>query len=137
MLIITRTVHFCAAHRLYNNSWSEEKNREVYGKCSNPGGHGHNYTLKVSVTGEIDKENGMVINVTDLRDVLSREIINKLDHRDLNNDIDFFAGQVTTMENMVQIIAKRLETPLKALGVRLVKLELNESEKNSVTMEIS
>jgi len=136
MLIVTRTIHFCAAHRLYNDSWSESKNRDIFGKCSNEGGHGHNYTLKVSVTGELDKESGMVVNVTALRDILQREIFDKLDHRDIDREVDFLDGVVSTMENIVIKIAEKLDAPLNNLGVKLVKLELNESDKNSVTLEL-
>ena len=136
MLTVTRTIHFCAAHRLYNDSWDEAKNREIFGKCSNEGGHGHNYTLKISVSGELDKKSGMVVNVTELRDILKREIFDKLDHRDLDNEVDFLDCLVSTMENLVIKIAENLENPLNELGVKLVKLELNESDKNSVTLEL-
>ena len=136
MLTVTRTIHFCAAHRLYNDAWDETKNREIFGKCSNEGGHGHNYTLKISVSGELDKNSGMVVNVTELRDILKREIFNKLDHRDLDNEVDFLDGLVSTMENLVIKIAENLKNPLNELGVKLVKLELNESDKNSVTLEL-
>ncbi len=136
MLTVTRTIHFCAAHRLYNDSWDETKNREIFGKCSNEGGHGHNYTLKISVSGELDKNSGMVVNVTELRDVLKREIFDKLDHRDLDNEVDFLDGLVSTMENLVIKIAENLEKPFNELDVKLVKLELNESDKNSVTLEL-
>ncbi|MCK5852854.1 6-carboxytetrahydropterin synthase, partial [bacterium] len=124
------------AHRLYNDSWDEAKNREIFGKCSNEGGHGHNYTLKISVSGELDKKSGMVVNVTELRDILKREIFDKLDHRDLDNEVDFLDCLVSTMENLVIKIAENLENPLNELGVKLVKLELNESDKNSVTLEL-
>jgi len=136
MLTVTRTIHFCAAHRLYNDSWDESKNRDVFGKCSNKGGHGHNYTLKISVTGPLNEESGMVVNVTELRDILQREIFDKLDHRDLDREIDFLKGKVSTMENLVVKIAENLDNPLSKLGVKLVKLELNESDKNSVTLEL-
>ncbi len=136
MLTVTRTIHFCAAHRLYNDSWDESKNRDVFGKCSNEGGHGHNYTLKISVTGPLNKDSGMVVNVTELRDILQQEIFDKLDHRDLDREVDFLKGMVSTMENIVVKIAENLEKPLSNLGVKLVKLELNESDKNSVTLEL-
>ncbi len=136
MLTVTRTIHFCAAHRLYNDSWDESKNRDVFGKCSNEGGHGHNYTLKISVTGPLNKDSGMVVNVTELRDILQQEIFDKLDHRDLDREVDFLKGMVSTMENLVVKIAENLEKPLSNLGVKLVKLELNESDKNSVTLEL-
>jgi len=136
MLTVTRTIHFCAAHRLYNDLWDESKNRDVFGKCSNKGGHGHNYTLKISVTGPLNEKSGMVVNVTELRDILQREIFDKLDHRDLDREIDFLKGKVSTMENLVVKIAENLDNPLSKLGVKLVKLELNESDKNSVTLKL-
>ncbi len=137
MLTITRTVHFCAAHRLFNPSWPDERNRKVYGRCSNPGGHGHNYTLAVSVTGRLDDETGMVVNVTELGEVLRREVVERLDHRNLNTDVPFLKNVVPTMENIVAKLAARLESPLGGLGVRLVKLELSESDKNRVTLEFT
>jgi len=121
---------------LYNDSWSESKNRDVFGKCSNEGGHGHNYTIKISVTGPINKQSGMVVNVTSLRDILKREIFDKLDHRDLDKEVEFLKGQISTMENIIVKISKILEEPLNKLGVKIVKLELNESDKNSVTLEL-
>lgn len=136
MLTVTRTIHFCAAHRLYNKNWSEEKNREIFGKCSNKGGHGHNYTLKVTVTGKLDEESGMIVNVTELRDILKGEIFDKLDHKNLNKELEFLDGKISTMENIILKIAEILKTPLKNAGVKLVKLELNESDKNSVTLEL-
>ncbi len=136
MLIVTRTIHFCAAHRLYNDKWSEEKNQEVFGKCCSEGGHGHNYTLKVSVTGKLDEESGMIVNVTALRDVLKKEIFEKLDHCDLNKKTNFLNGKISTMENLVLKIAEILKLPFEKIGVKLVKLELNESDKNSVTLNL-
>ncbi len=134
MLTVTRTVEFCAAHRLFNPEWPDEKNLEVYGRCSNPGGHGHNYTLKVSVTGNYDKESGMVINVTKLRDILQKEVVKKFDHKNLN-DIDDFKNTVTTMEVIALTISGNLRKPFSEAGIKLVKLELSESDKNTVTLE--
>ncbi len=135
MLTVTRTVYFCAAHRLYNPDWSDDQNFEVYGKCSNFGGHGHNYTLKVSVSGNFDKETGMVINVTKLRDILKNEIVEKYDHKNLN-EVDDFKNTVPTMEVIALKISKNLEKPFLNEGIKLVKLELSESEKNTVTLEL-
>ncbi len=135
MLTVTRTVYFCAAHRLYNPDWSDGQNFEVYGKCSNFGGHGHNYTLKVSISGSFDKETGMIINVTRLRDILKKEIIEKYDHKNLN-EVDDFKNTVPTMEVIALKISKNLETPFLNEGIKLVKLELSESEKNTVTLEL-
>jgi len=136
MLTVTRTVYFCAAHRLYNATWSDNQNFEVYGKCSNIGGHGHNYTLKVSVLGNFDEETGMIINVTKLRDILKNEIVKKYDHKNLN-EVDDFKNTVPTMEVIALKISKNLEKPFLNEGIKLVKLELSESEKNTVTLKLT
>jgi 6-pyruvoyltetrahydropterin/6-carboxytetrahydropterin synthase len=133
---LTRTVHFSAAHRLYNPAWSAARNTEVYGRCARPGGHGHNYTLRVTVTGTLDEATGMVMNVTDLGALLRREVVAQLDHRNLNTDVPFLEGVVTTMENIAARLAERLAGPLAEMGVRLSALELAESERNSVRLEI-
>jgi 6-pyruvoyltetrahydropterin/6-carboxytetrahydropterin synthase len=133
---VTRTVRFSAAHRLHNPDWSDERNRAVYGRCANPGGHGHNYALRVTVTGPLDPESGMVLNVTDLRDVLRAEVVERMDHRNLNTDVPYLEGAVTTMENIAMRIAEQLAEPLKRMGVRLSRLELAESDRNSVTLEL-
>jgi 6-pyruvoyltetrahydropterin/6-carboxytetrahydropterin synthase len=133
MITVSRTVRFCAAHRLCNPAWSPAENRRVYGRCSNPGGHGHNYTLTVTVCGPHDPATGMVVNVSALGAVLEREVVAHLDHRDLNHDVDFLAGTITTMENLAAILAARLGPPLAALGVKLTALELAESDYNRVT----
>ena len=135
MLTVTRTVYFCAAHRLYNPDWSDDQNFEVYGKCSNPGGHGHNYTLKVSISGNFDEKTGMVINVTKLRDILKKEIVEKYDHKNLN-DVDDFKNTVPTMEVIALRISKNLEKPFSEVGIKLAKLKLSESEKNTVTLKL-
>jgi len=137
MITVTRKVEFCAAHRLYNHDWDDAKNREVFGKCSNLHGHGHNYVLNVSVSGSLDEESGMIVNVSTLGAVLKREVVDTLDHRNLNTDVDFLSGVITTMENIVGKLAERLVPALEVMGLTLVKLELSESNKNSVTLELS
>ena len=133
MLTVTRTVEFCAAHRLYNPDWDDARNREVFGKCSNPGGHGHNYSVTVTVTGPLDQESGMIVNVATLAGILKREVVEQLDHRNLNTDVDFLVGEITTMENIALKLAQRLKPTVAALGLSLIRLELAESDKNSVT----
>ncbi|NLF39001.1 hypothetical protein GX586_06115 [bacterium] len=135
MLTVSRTVCFSAAHRLHSPELTDEQNCAVFGKCATPGGHGHNYALTVSVTGPHDLKTGMIVNVTLLHEVLLREVVNELDHRDLNTDVPFLRGVVTTMENVALVLAHRLEEPLAAIGVRLVRLDLAESERNKVTLE--
>ena len=134
LMTVSRTVEFCAAHRLCNPAWSAAENARVYGRCSNPGGHGHNYELSISVSGPKDPASGMIVNVTALRDVLQAEVVEQLDHRNLNTDVAFLAGVITTMENLAEHIAARLKPRLQALGVRLVALTLAESDHNQVTV---
>lgn len=135
MLTVSRTVTFCAAHRLWNPVLSPEENARIYGKCSREGGHGHNYTVTITVTGSVDKETGMIVNVTDLKKVMKKYIVDEFDHRDLNTDVPCLTGIITTMENITGVIAHRLEEPLNALGVTLTRLELKESDTNIVTLE--
>lgn len=135
LLTVSRSVRFSAAHRLFNPAWSTEENTRVYGRCSNEGGHGHNYSLTVSVAGPIDPANGMVVNVTLLRDVLQRMVVDQLDHRNLNTDVPFLAGIVPTMENIVAKLAALLSPELERLGVALRRIDLAESESNSVTLD--
>jgi 6-pyruvoyltetrahydropterin/6-carboxytetrahydropterin synthase len=137
MITVTLKVEFCAAHRLYNPAWDDAKNREVFGKCSNPHGHGHNYVMRVSVSGPLDEESGMIVNVSTLGAALKREVVDTLDHRNLNTDVDFLSGVITTMENIAMKLAERLVPTLKAMGLTLVRLELSESNTNSVTLELA
>ena len=136
MLTLTHTVHFAAAHRLSSAALSPEENQRVFGKCALPGGHGHNYALGVTVTGPVDQTSGMIVNVTRLHEVVQREVLDCMDHRDLNEDVHFLRGVVTTMEHLVTAIAERLQDPLTRLGVRLVRLTLAESDKNLVTLDL-
>ena len=89
MLYITRKEHFNAAHQLRNNNWSEEKNVEVFGKCANKNWHGHNYNLFVTIKGEPNPETGFIMNVKELSEIINSEILEKLDHKNLNLDVDF------------------------------------------------
>ncbi len=134
-LTVSRTASFSAAHRLYNPAWSEEKNVHVYGKCSREGGHGHNYTLTLRVCGRHDRATGMVVNVTLLHEMLQREVVDQLDHRDLNTDVPFLADVIPTMENLAVKIAERLAPCLAPLGVAMRSLELAESATNRVILE--
>ena len=127
---ITRRALFCAGHRLYNSLFSDEKNREIFGECSNPNGHGHNYVLEVSVSGEVESQTGMVINLKELKRVLDSEIIAQVDHRNLNSDVDFMRGVIPTSENLAAKIWDILDAKL---GERkLSRIVLWESENNRV-----
>jgi 6-pyruvoyltetrahydropterin/6-carboxytetrahydropterin synthase len=100
MVYVTRKAHFSASHRLFNPAWSEEKNREVFGKCANPNGHGHNYEIEVTVKGAPPRDTGMVIDLKTLADIIEREVVEKVDHKHVNYDVDFLKGIIPTAENM-------------------------------------
>ncbi len=128
---ITRRVHFCAAHRLENQDWSEERNREVFGLCANPNWHGHNYDLDVTVEAELNPETGFVMDLSDLSDLVEREVVEDLDHKNLNLDVEWMRGAITSTENLVVAIWRRLETTLPE-GVTLSRLVLWETDRNYV-----
>lgn len=128
-----RKAHFNAAHRLNNPDWSSEKNRDVYGICNNANYHGHNYNLEVKVTGEIDKETGMVMDIKTLSDILKTEIEERFDHKNLNMDTVEFKHLNPTVENIVVVIWKLLRVKLAdnlELSVRLYETERNYAEYN-------
>lgn len=129
---ITRRAHFCAAHRLHSPHFSDEENRRIYGKCNNPFGHGHNYWMDVTVEGEVDPKTGMVINLFDLKDIIEREIVEPVDHHNLNEDVEMMNGIIPTIENMVVRFWEVLSNALPQ-HVRLVRLHIQETDKNSVT----
>ena len=108
MITVSRKAHFNAAHKLYRPDWSDEKNREVFGKCSNQNFHGHNYELIVSLTGNIDPETGYVYDISKLKNIIKSEVEDYLDHKNLNTDIDEFANLNPTAENIVVLIYDRL-----------------------------
>ncbi len=122
MVYLTRRERFNAAHRLYNNQWSEEKNREVFGKCANENFHGHNFELFVTVKGEVDPETGFVVNAHHLSKVIKQEIVEKLDHMNLNKDVDFLEGILPSSENIVIAIWKKLEVLLDDCQLHCIKL---------------
>ena len=105
---VSRKAHFNAAHRLHVEDWSEDKNNEVFGKCCNPNYHGHNYDLEVTVTGEIDKESGYLIDMKSLSDIISEKVESKFDHKNLNIDTKEFKNLIPTAENIAIVIWKIL-----------------------------
>lgn len=128
---VTRRETFNAAHRLYNKNWSDEKNEEVFGKCSNPNFHGHNYVLYVSVTGEISEETGYVIDLNILKQIIRTEIIELLDHKNLNLDVEAFHETNPTAENIALFIFKTLKKQIDSnyrLSVKLYETENNIAE---------
>jgi 6-pyruvoyltetrahydropterin/6-carboxytetrahydropterin synthase len=127
---VFRKEQFNSAHRLYRKDWSDEKNKEVFGLCSNPNYHGHNYELIVKVTGEINPETGYVVDLKILKELIRHEVIEAFDHRNLNLDVPEFKNLNPTAENIVVVIYNKLRKHLDSaldLSVRL-----NETERNSV-----
>ncbi len=128
MVFLTRRSRFNAAHKLWVKDWSDEKNIEIFGKCANPNFHGHNYTLYVTVKGDPDPVTGMLINAKDLAAIIKSEVIEKLDHKNLNLDVDFLpTGMQTTCENLAVLIWKRLESKIQQCQLHSVKLEETEN----------
>ena len=125
MVYLTRKEHFNAAHRLHNEQWSDEKNREVFGKCNNKNWHGHNYDLYVTVKGEPSPDTGFIINAKKLSELIQKEVCDKLDHKNLNLDVDFLKGIHPSTENVAKAIWRQLESHLagKLHCVKLVETE--------------
>jgi 6-pyruvoyltetrahydropterin/6-carboxytetrahydropterin synthase len=132
MIYITRKEHFNAAHRLFRAEFSDEKNLEVFGKCSNPNWHGHNYELFVTIKGEVDPETGFLINLKDLSKVINELVVNKLDHKNINLEVDFMAGKLASAENLAIAIWEQLAEPVLLTGASLHSVKLFETERNFV-----
>ncbi|RLD39026.1 MAG: 6-carboxytetrahydropterin synthase [Bacteroidetes bacterium] len=132
MIYITRRERFTAAHRLFRKEYSDEENMEVFGKCSNPNWHGHNYQLFVTVKGEINPKTGFLINLTDLKNIIREKIIDKVDHKNLNIEVDFLKNKFTSTEVIAVSIWKELENNIKNMGATLHCVKISETENNSV-----
>ncbi|MBL7923622.1 MAG: 6-carboxytetrahydropterin synthase [Bacteroidia bacterium] len=132
MLYITRKERFNAAHKLFRQEWSDEKNMEVFGKCSNPNWHGHNYDLYVTVKGKINRETGFVIDLKFLSKLIKEMVIDKLDHKNVNLDVDFMAGRMASTEVLAETIWQQLEAPIRSQGCQLHSIKLYETENNYV-----
>lgn len=130
MIYVTRRAHFSAAHRLFNPSFSDSRNEEIFDKCNNFHGHGHNYRLEVTVKGVPDPETGYVIDLKVLARIMDEEIIDKVDHKHLNIDVDFLRGIIPTAENIAIIFWGILEP--KILSGTLHSIKLFESDNNFV-----
>jgi 6-pyruvoyltetrahydropterin/6-carboxytetrahydropterin synthase len=128
MVYLTRSEHFNAAHKLYNPNWTPEKNDEVFGKCANQNWHGHNYELLVTVKGKPDPGTGFVFDVKRLSIIIKEHIIEKLDHRNLNVDVDFMKGQLCSTENLAIAIWQQLRPHLPS-GVQLHAIKLYETPR--------
>jgi 6-pyruvoyltetrahydropterin/6-carboxytetrahydropterin synthase len=132
MMYITRRERFNAAHRLYKPEWDDEKNLHVFGKCANPNWHGHNYVLFVTLKGPVDPELGFVVNLKTVSQLIREFIIEKLDHKNLNIEVDFLKGKIMSTENLSIAIWNELSPHIKALGCEIHKIKLEETENNYV-----
>lgn len=132
MIYITRKEHFNAAHKLYREEWSKEKNEEVFGRCANANWHGHNYDLFVTIKGEINPETGFVIDLKELKDIILNYVVDKLDHRNLNLDVDFMKGKMASTEVLAMEIWKQLAPEISSRGAVLHCIKLYETANNYV-----
>lgn len=122
MVYITRKIEFSASHLYHNPAFSAEENRRIFGKCNNPHGHGHNYVLEVTVVGDPDPNTGMVLDLKELKGILQREIIERMDHRFLNYEVAELAGQIPTCENLATVIWNFLEPKIIKGSLHRVRL---------------
>jgi 6-pyruvoyltetrahydropterin/6-carboxytetrahydropterin synthase len=138
MLLLSRTIHFNSAHRLYRPDRSEEWNRRVYGKAANPGGFGHNYALELSVMGTPDPDSAMIVNLTDLDRILKDEVDRPLDHRHLNFEVPEFAQIPATAENLARWIWTKVEARIRREGwaCRIAQLKLTVTPGFSVEITV-
>lgn len=127
---VTRRSTFSASHRLYNPALSEAQNNELFDKCANPHGHGHNYVLEVTVAGTPGKDSGYVIDLKRLKRIIQEEVLSRFDHKHLNHDVEYFKDLVPTAENIAVVIWSLLSPKIK--DGRLFSVRLHETENNIV-----
>ena len=127
---VTRRLHFSAAHRVHNPTLSDAENRQIFGKCNNPNWHGHNYILDVSVRGPLDERTGYVIDLSRVKEIVTTHVIDKVDHRNPNLEVDFLRNVIPTTENVVVAFWRELEPALKP--AQLTRLVLWETVNNYV-----
>lgn len=130
MYYLKKQVTFSAAHRLCSPFLSDEENFQTYGKCSNPNFHGHNYTVEVMIGGEIDSRTGMTIDYRELENIINEEVIQYVDHRNLNIEVEFLRDIIPTAENLAFIFFKRLEGRIREKGYKLISVSVSEKEEN-------
>ena len=124
---ISRKFEFSASHRYWRDDWSDEKNKEVFGLCTSPYGHGHNYELHVAITGDIDPKTGMIVNLTVLK-ARVKKILDQFDHKFLNMDTDYFKDKIPTTENIARVLFELIKEDLSKDGYQLVKIRLYERQ---------
>ena len=132
MIYLTRRERFCAAHRMFRQEWSDEENMRVFGKCSNPNWHGHNYVMWVTVKGEVSDKQGFVMNINMLKKIIQERIVNKIDHKNINLDVDFMKGKIATTENLAVAIWNELKPHIEKEGAILHCVRIAETENNSI-----
>jgi 6-pyruvoyltetrahydropterin/6-carboxytetrahydropterin synthase len=132
MLYLTRRETFNAGHRLFRQDWSDEENNRVYGKCSNPHWHGHNYVLYVTVKGNLNPETGFVINLKVLSRVIREYVTEKIDHMNINTQVDFMKGKLASTENLAMAIWDVIDPHIRKLGIELHCVKLVETENNYI-----
>jgi len=132
MIYLTRRERFSAAHRLFHPDLSDEENLEKYGHCANPSWHGHNYIVWVTVKGEVRNAEGYVVDLKAISTILKEKIIDKLDHKNINLDVDFMIDKIASTENLAIGIWIELEQEIKRLGIELHSIKLQETENNTV-----
>lgn len=132
MIYLTRRERFSAAHRVYNPGLSDEENLEKYGQCANPSWHGHNYIFWVTVKGEVKENDGYVVDLKKISEILKRKVVDKLDHKNLNLEVDFLSNKIASTENIAISIWDEIEGEIRNLGVELHCIKLQETENNSV-----
>ena len=125
MVYLTRRAEFAASHYYHSDALSAEENRRIFGKCNNPNGHGHNYTLEVTVKGDVDRRSGFVVDLKDLKEVMNREVIDALDHRFLNKEVPEFKTAIPTTENLAIAIWQRLSPKLTNAKLHRVRVYEN------------
>lgn len=132
MIYITRKASFNAAHKLSRPDWTEAQNTEVFGKCANPNWHGHNYQLYVTVKGEINPETGFLVDLKWLKEITNTYVVDKIDHRNLNLDVDFMSGKLASTENLAIAIWDELVHLIAEAGAELHSIKIYETENNFV-----
>ncbi len=122
MVYLTRKAEFSASHYYHNPEFTAEENKRIFGKCNNPNGHGHNYTLEVTVKGAVDRRSGFVVDLKELKEIMNREVIEALDHRFLNKEVAEFAQSIPTTENLAISIWNRLKPKLRLAELHRIRV---------------
>ncbi|HON18461.1 MAG TPA: 6-carboxytetrahydropterin synthase [Salinivirgaceae bacterium] len=132
MIYVTRRERFSSAHRLFRQDWDDEKNLSIFGNCSHPNWHGHNYVLWVTIKGKVNPETGFVVNLKELSKIIHEQVISKVDHRNLNLDVDFLQGKIISTETLAVAIWNQLEASVRQIGAELHKIKIEETENNYI-----